>query len=279
MRFVVRHETLYRYSTPVVLGAHVVRLSPRAGHDLRSRTLVIRPQPVFVGDEVDGFGNRVSRVTFAGVPTSELSVESRFELDTRSPAYAADHASPSLPWTAWLPPAELAPYAPPWRAVDPAAAAFARDVLGQSGARPLAFLEALCATIHGRADHQIRATGDAQAPAQTLASWRGACRDFTTLFLEAARSLGMPARFCSGYQAIAGTGEGRRDLHAWPEVFVDGVGWRGWDPTQGMAVGAGHVAVCAAPDQADTMPITGTYAFTGEVLTSTLDFSVEIRTT
>ena len=88
----------------------------------------------------------------------------------------------------------------------------------------------------------------------------------------------MAGRFCSGYQAAADTPDGRRYLHAWPEIFLPGAGWRGWDPTHGISVGDGHVALCAAPDQAATMPVTGGYYF-GDAITATLDFEVTIRTT
>ena len=93
---------------------------------------------------------------------------------------------------------------------------------------------------------------------------------------RACRSLGIAARFDSGYQAQADTPDGRRHLHAWPEVFLPGLGWRGFDPTHGIAVTDGHVALCAAPDQADTMPVEG--GFYGEGITATLDYRVEIAT-
>jgi transglutaminase-like putative cysteine protease len=66
-------------------------------------------------------------------------------------------------------------------------------------------------------------------------------------------------------------------LHAWAEVFVPGAGWSAWDPTHGVPVTDGHVALCAAPDQADTMPVEGSYY--GPARTATLDFSVRIATT
>ena len=88
----------------------------------------------------------------------------------------------------------------------------------------------------------------------------------------------MHTRFVSGYQAQAETVDGQRYLHAWPEVFLPGAGYRGWDPTHGTRVGEGHVALCAAPTQAGTMPIEGGFSFDGTVVNSTLDFSVRIDT-
>ena len=277
MRFAVRHETLYRYSVPVVLAPHLLRLTPRSESQVAARSLVVTPEPIWLREENDAYGNRIARVTFSDQATGELRIESRFELETSPPPPACAPSGP-LPWT--QPPADdLAVYRPGEAGIDPAVVAFARAVGAEVGQQPVAFLDHLCRTIHARADKQIRTSGDAQAAAHTLASWQGACRDFTVLFLAAARSMGMPARFCSGYQSAAETPDGRRYLHAWPEVFLPGVGWRGWDPTHGVAAGEGHVALCAAPDQADTMPVVGGFYFAGTSITSTLDFDLRITTT
>jgi len=279
MRFAVRHETLYRYSAPVVLAPHLLRLTPRAEHQIRTRTLVVRPEPVERHEERDGYGNHVARVIFSNQATQELSIESRFELETAAPRPASE-VSERLPWTArQLAEDDLSVYRPGDASVDPLVVAFARTVAAEVGDQPVAFLNHLCRTIHARADKQIRTSGNAQGAADTLASWQGACRDFTVLFLAAVRSQGMAARFCSGYQAAAETPDGRRYLHAWAEVFVPGAGWRGWDPTHGVAAGEGHVALCAAPDQAETMPVVGGFYFSGGSITSTLDFDLRIATT
>jgi transglutaminase-like putative cysteine protease len=277
MRFAVRHETLYRYSVPVVLASHLLRLTPRAGYQIRSRSLAVWPKPVGLHEEDDAYGNQIRRVRFSEQATQELRIESRFELET-SPLELISEISEPLPWTRPLPD-NLSVYRPQDAGLDPAVIAFAQAVAAEVRQQPVAFLDHLCRTIHARADKQIRTSGDAQAAADTLASWQGACRDFTVLFLAAARSMGMPARFCSGYQSAADTPDGRRYLHAWPEVFVPGAGWRGWDPTHGVPAGEGHVALCAAPDQAETMPVVGGFSFAGSSVTSTLDFDLRITTT
>jgi transglutaminase-like putative cysteine protease len=277
MRFGVRHDTHYRYDVPVVLAPHVLRLTPRPGeHRLVNRALVIWPQPLEVRDEIDAFGNLVARVSFPNLSVSELRIDSRFELETFAPPVSAG-GLPPLPWGA-PPDAALAAFRAGPADGDPGVVAFARAMAFEAGHEPVAFLEHLCRTMYARADRQIRPTGNAQTAAQTLGSWRGACRDLTVLFLAAARSLGIPGRFCSGYQAAAETPDGRRYLHAWPEVLLPGIGWRGWDPTHGMPVGEGHVALCAAPDQEGTMPVAGGFYFNGGTVTSTLDFEVRITT-
>ena len=92
--------------------------------------------------------------------------------------------------------------------------------------------------------------------------------------MEASRSLGIPARFVSGYQAHADTPDGRRHLHSWSEVFLPGLGWQGFDPMHGLPVTDGHVALCAAPGQVATMPVEG--GFYGDGVTSTIAYDVRI---
>lgn len=259
MLFSVLHRTQYRYSAPIRLGAHVLRLAPRSdAGQLLSHDLRVRPAPVQREDRFDGFGNSVVILEFSG-ETTEFVVESRFVVDTGVPVAKTQGA-------------DVAAYLPQ--------TAIARDV--QAYAKELScgvdlegFLARLNRDLYAQTDRRIRLDGDAQSASETLRTRTGACRDLTVLFIEACRRCGLPARFISGYQARAESVDGNRHLHAWPEVFLPGVGWRGYDPTHGMPVTDGHVAICAAPDQAGTMPIAG--GFWGGPVTSTLSYSIEIE--
>lgn len=276
MRFSVRHETTYRYSVPVRLGPHVLRFTPQVDATaIRSASLAVTPMPAERRETTDRFGNRVTAVSFAE-PTDVLALVSTFELDLRTPppdAPGGDPNGPPLPWPTGQD-ADLAAYLSDG-GVDATVRAFAEAVAAESGFSVQPFLDRLNTTLFTRLDRKIRPEGAAHSPAHTLATGRGACRDLTVLFMAACRSLGIPARFVSGYQAKAETPDGRRYLHAWPEAFVPGLGWRGFDPTHGTVVTDGHVALCAAPDQAGTMPIEG--SFWGSGVTSTLEFRVEIE--
>ncbi len=272
MRFSVCHETHYRYSSPVALAAHVLRLTPRAENAaLLTHSLIIDPAPSVRQDQMDHHGNLITRLEFAGF-TDHLRIESCFDLETRAtPAQAVASVTP-LPWPSnagdpmaeFLTPADL----------DESVRAFAVGLASESGWEARGFLERLTQTLFTRMDRHIRPQGAAQSPAHTLATGKGACRDLTVLFMTACRSLGIPARFVSGYQAHADTPDGRRHLHAWAEVFLPGSGWRGFDPMHGLPVTDGHVALCAAPDQAATMPVEG--GFYGDGVTATLDYGVRI---
>lgn len=274
MRFFVRHQTVYRYSAQVKLAPHLLRFAPRpdAGR-LIERDLAIEPEPRRREETLDGFGNLVTRVEFDG-PSDAFRIESRFVIDLALAPADARAEAPALPW----PRADgeaTADYLATGE-IDGAVRAFASELATASGGEPLAFLDRLNHTLFTEIRHDIRPEGAARPPEETLRLGHGACRDLTNLFLAACRSLGMPARFVSGYQAHADTPDGRRHLHAWPEAFVSGLGWRSYDPTHGLAVADGHVALAAAPDQAGTMPVEG--GFYGDGASSTLTYQVEIAT-
>ncbi len=274
MRFSVRHDTLYRYSAPVGLAPHLLRLTPRAERvRMLASELTVEPVPAARRETVDRFGNRIIEVSFAG-PSELLRVESCFDLEISAPAPLQESRLPRLPWSC-RPQDVPAEY---WREdrEDPEVQNFAETLAAESGWAAVPFLDHLSQTLFRRFHRNIRIEGAAQAPARTLAAGRGACRDLTVLFMAACRSLGIAARFVSGYQAHAETADGDRHLHAWPEALLSDAGWRGFDPTHGTAVSDGHVALCAAPEQPATMPIEG--GFYGDGVTATLDYRVRIAT-
>ena len=273
-RWAIRHETIYRYSTGVVFAPHVLRLSPRPeGVRTLARTLQITPTPSELTDFSDAFGNTCTRVTFGSDAADELRIESRVEVQTLArPVQGFGVGLPPLPWTS---PGfdSLALFRQPDGSAE--VAALAQKLALEVGGAPLAFFERLSTTLYATIDRQIRIEGAAQTPAQTLATGRGACRDLTVLYLAVCRSLGIAGRFVSGYQGQEASPDGKRHLHAWPEVFVPELGWLGWDPTHGVAAGPGHVALCVAPEQAATMPVEGGFYFNGPTVTSTLGHSIE----
>ena len=79
------------------------------------------------------------------------------------------------------------------------------------------------------------------------------------LFAAACRLQGLRVRFVSGYQARSERGGGKRYMHAWPEVYLPGLGWRGFDPAHGTDVGDAHVAVEAAADPEGAAPVSGSF--------------------
>lgn len=151
---------------------------------------------------------------------------------------------------------------------------FAKKILKEVDFDTIAFLRTLCSQIHEMIDRVLRPTGEPHSPEDLLQTGKGACRDVTVFFMDACRSLGLPARFTSGY--FYGDEEfSNRQLHAWAEVFLPGGGWRGYDPTIGLAVADHHVALASSPDPYLTAPTSGSYRGTGA--DSTLEFDITME--
>jgi transglutaminase-like putative cysteine protease len=277
MRFTIRHHTHYRYSHPVQLGPQRLRFHPRddgaqwvSGHQMR-----INPTPTGRNDHLDIEGNRVTQIWFEQ-ETDQLEIDVTMEVETlRHNAFdfllvpeaaelPIDHEHDLICARAYL--ERIEP--------DDAVTAFAAELSVAVERDTLSFLDRLNRQLFAEFTHMHRDTGAPQSPALTLQSRRGACRDLAVLFVDCCRAEGIAARFASGYQKGHLQSE-RRHLHAWPEVYLPGAGWRGFDPTHGEAVADTHVTAAAAAHARDTMPVTG--SFSGEGVSSTLDYTVEIQ--
>lgn len=259
MRFAIRHLTCYRYSRPVQLGPQTLRLRPRCDGavQLEHHSLILDPAPAGRSEWLDNEGNVVTQVWFAA-PSDHLRIESTLTaLTTRHNPY--DYL-PAVDGGALYGPglcARLAPYLAPLEGA-PAVRALASR-LGGAGDDPRAFLDTLNRHLFEQLEREIRELGPPQSPGQTLKSGIGACRDLAVLFIEVCRLQGIAARFVSGYQRGDTTRE-RRYMHAWPEVYLRGGGWRGYDPTHGLAVADAHLPVAAAADPAAAAPLEGSFA-------------------
>jgi len=279
MRFEIAHSTRYSYSLPVGLGPQTVRLRPRPDGGLRELdwALQVDPQPHLRSDQLDAEGNLVTRLWFTG-ETRHLTIVARILAETSrlNPFdFIPDLGTNRLPMVYAAPvAAALAPYLTK-DAPDATVRALAAQLQGVSDGSPASFLMELNRWIFREIEREIRDQGSPQSPARTLRLRRGACRDQTVLFAAVARAAGLAARFVSGYQDKSAMDTERRYLHAWPEVYLPGGGWRGFDPTRGIAVADGHVPVAASANPAGAAPVEGSYL--GAAL-SELMFQLDIRT-
>jgi transglutaminase-like putative cysteine protease len=258
MRISVVHSTVYRYQDPVHPEPHTFRLRPRedAAQHLVRFTLEISPSPAGMSECLDQDGNVVTEAWFNG-PLTELAARSSFEVETRrqNPFDFLPNGKPA----AYPEPlrSALVPYL---EAGDPAGpvSGFARAIAEAESLDTLPFLTALNQRLFESFHHVTRDDGPAHPPEITLREREGTCRDLAVLFCSACRSMGIAARFVSGYEREAAL-QSRADMHAWAEVYLQGGGWRGYDPSQGLAVATAHVAVAAAADPRLAAPISGLY--------------------
>lgn len=258
MRVALTHSTIYRYDAPVNLEPHTVRLRPRhdASQRLVSYAITVLPEPAGWSLCLDQDGNVISEIRFSQ-PVQHLTVESTFEVETlRENPFDYLVRGPGMfglpAWYSEPVQQALAPYLQPAGAIQ----AFAAD-LGR-GASPVSFLTALNDHIHNHFRYEARDEGEPRTAEETLREGSGSCRDLAVLFSEAARTMGIAARFVSGYEVSDSAGN-ETNMHAWSEVYLEGGGWRGYDPSSGLAVSTSHVAVAAAADPRLAAPITGTY--------------------
>ncbi|HEV8360186.1 MAG TPA: transglutaminase family protein [Candidatus Thermoplasmatota archaeon] len=273
----VEHLTRYTYSAPVTLDRQLVRLKPRsdAYQQLKRFELKLQPASARSWEETDAEGNAVMHVQ-VHEPVTLFEVVSRALVETRAPAPLPDEAPAAalrfpLHYPADTPPAVLA-YAGPVT-TDPAVNRFAAEVADGARWEVLPFLALLAARIQRTHAYQLRYEGPPRPAAATLERREGACRDFAVLYIDACRAFGVASRFVSGYRLRDPDGVGR-ELHAWVEAYVPGVGWRGFDPTSGRPVADDHVAI-AAGTPATAAPVTGT--FWGSGVSSQLLATVEAR--
>ena len=276
MYFTIHHRTSYRYSQPVLLSPHQLRFCPRDDGAQRvvDYQLKIWPAPAGCNEHIDLEGNRVTQVWF-GSKTDTLNIDMSLHVETlrRNPFdFILDESAVSLPIghthdsicaTAYLERIEM----------HDAVTAFAAELSLAVDRDTLRFLDHLNRQLFADFEHIHRETGTPQSPAVTLQTRQGACRDLAVLFVDCCRAEGLVARFASGYQRGNLQNE-RRHLHAWPEVYLPGAGWRGYDPTHGEAIADTHITIAAAAHPRETMSVSG--VFTGLGATSTLDYDLRI---
>ncbi|MBA2351479.1 MAG: transglutaminase family protein [Burkholderiales bacterium] len=293
----IEHSLHYRYSEPVYLEPYIARLAPRndAGQVAKSFELQVEPQPQHLSLNVDLDGTLSHCLHFRGVH-DRLSLTTRAVVETlRGNPFdflLHDAAFGRLPpaYPARLR-AALQNYL--LRAMgdgktDDEIAALSREVALDHRDSTFDFLTGLTRVIHRTCQTEYRASGAPRSAAETLALASGTCRDLAVLWMDACRAVGLAARFVSGYMLDVSDDEKRKDakrrrkrttenatqyLHAWAEVYLPGGGWRGFDPSTGLAVADRHVALAASADPALAAP--GQGAFLGTA-TSELKTAVAV---
>jgi transglutaminase-like putative cysteine protease len=157
---------------------------------------------------------------------------------------------------------------------DGAVDELAQRLLTESDDNTLSFLYHMTDNLHRDFAQVVRLVGEALPPGKTLRRKEGACRDLTVLFIDLCRSLGIAARFVSGYKYDPDSKDSF-ELHAWAEVFLPGAGWRGYDPSLGLAVADTHIALASGPGHAEAGAVTGT--FRGSNVLSKLTYQVNME--
>jgi transglutaminase-like putative cysteine protease len=264
----VRHVSIYRYSEPVRLGEHWMMFRPRESHDLRlvSTGLEISPRPKTLRWLHDVFDNSVAIATFEDA-TTELRFESTVTLEhfeVRLPDYQLEAEAQFFPFAYSAEDRSNLERALERRYPSDDVAAWAAGFL--TGSEPIgtmALLRAMTLATREHFDYSRRVERGVQTPSETLLRRRGSCRDFALFMIEAVRSLGLAARFVSGYIFVPEIDPsktiGGGATHAWLQIYLPGAGWVDFDPTNSIIGNRNLIRVAVAWDPADALPLWGTF--------------------
>ncbi len=271
MNYHITHRTLYEYAAPVSVSHHVARLEPRATptQSCESFTLHIFPEPTLRKARADYFGNQLCFFAIQEIHSKlEIITSSRVTVHPRKPTQNESTA----PWESVsemfrdpVSPEVVEPYqfvfdSPQIRAslelADYARESFGKDTPLLAGARDLT------RRIFEDFKFDPRATPVATPLEEVWKNRRGVCQDFAHLGIACLRSLGLPARYVSGYLRTLPP-EGKERLigadasHAWFRVFCPGIGWVDFDPTNNVQPAEEHIVVAFGRDFGDVSPVAG----------------------
>jgi transglutaminase-like putative cysteine protease len=279
----LRHVTAYRYAQPVELASHLIHLKPRtlAGQRVLSARLTCVPEPDHHTETHDHFGNAATRL-FLATPheafevTSESRVEVNFAVPPAVPASLEEIVAEAGG-------AETADFLMPTATIPLLEEARALAAPSFPPGRPLiAGLVELTQRMQEEFTFQAGVTSITTSISEVLRSRRGVCQDFTQVMLAGLRSLGLPARYMSGYvRTQPPLGEPRRrgadQSHAWVSAWLGaGHGWLQLDPTNGIVVRDEHVVLAWGRDFTDISPLRGVLLGGGDhELTVQVDLEAE----
>lgn len=274
----IRHQLRYAYDQPVFLEPMTVRLTPRqdATQRLLQHELYVTPSAQGAASTVEPDGTDARCLWLTGQhATLTISSESLVETLRSNPFdfLVTHNEAMTLPASY---PTSLTHVLAPYRSEhnDGTVQRWANDVCERSQHKTLHFLSLLTQEIYSTFHVVNRPKGDPFTPQLTLTQRTGACRDVAMLFIAACRSQGLAVRFVSGYSLHHPPEVTEHELHAWVEVYLPGGGWRGYDPSLGLAVADGHVAVASGPDHLLAAPIAGSFRGTG--VRSTLEYDITL---
>jgi transglutaminase-like putative cysteine protease len=279
MHYKITHTTTYNYSEPVRVCHNYVMLTPREDLHVRcqSHRLVIRPTPLLSGRRKDYFGNTVhsfsieenhrqltvtatSRVAVDEIPRPDPEASTPWEQIAEGTARQTDaHWWEACPFVFDSPRVQR----------DPRYRDFAEESF--SAGRPIvAAAQDLVRRIHAGFQYDPQATSVTTSTEEAFQLRRGVCQDFAHIAIACLRSLGLPARYVSGYlRTIPPPGEPRRvgvdQSHAWVSLYTGPeLQWMDFDPTNNAPCSTDHVPVAWGRDYSDVVPMKGVVLGGGE---------------
>ena len=250
MRIRIWHDTTYRYSWPVTGVIQTLRLTPRnteGQYVMGWRIDVSADCPLTC--HVDAFGNVTHTLTADG-PLDQLVVHVEGEVEIEDTNGVVKGTVEPFPPSLFLRETPLTEPNDEIRVICPRGHRQRRP-------GPLPMLHALLDTLPETITFDTDPTHAHTTAAEAFAIKRGVCQDISHIFIASARSLGIPARYVSGYFHRADGMNEQQAGHAWAEAFVDGLGWIAFDATNGMCPTDAYLRVAVGLDYLSAAPVRG----------------------
>ncbi|MBD3728880.1 MAG: transglutaminase family protein [Sphingomonadales bacterium] len=258
MRLSIRHTTRYTFTEPVAHALQRLRLTPK--HTQGQQILSWEMEYENAKEELSYEDQNHNMVTLISVEpgASEVAIHCRGEVQTQDQSGVIGRHAGHLPLWHFMGQTGLTRPGPRIRAL-------ARS-LESLQERRLDFLHALSAQILEAVEYRTGQTDVGTTAEEAAAAGQGVCQDHAHIFIGAARLFEIPARYVSGYLMMNDRIE-QEATHAWAEAHVDGLGWVGFDISNGICPDPRYVRVATGRDYADAAPITGiTFGSTAEDL-------------
>jgi transglutaminase-like putative cysteine protease len=265
MRIRISHLTSYVYGTPATSVIQMLRLTPR-NHDGQyvARWRIDVSIDCRLDQHEDAFGNLTHTFSTDG-PFSDLAVMVEGEVETRDTQGIVRGTVERFPPSLYLRATALT-------TPDAGICAFAAASRDAEDGNVLNLLHHMLERLHDDVAYDTDPTHAATTAAEAFALKRGVCQDLTHIFIAAARSLAIPARYVGGYFHRDDGVDEQEAGHAWAEAFVPGLGWVAFDAANGLCATDAHVRVAVGLDYLGAAPLRGTrYGGGGEVM------SVKVR--
>jgi transglutaminase-like putative cysteine protease len=268
-RIRIQHLTEYLFPVPVNLNKHKLLIRPREGHDVRIESSKLNIFPDYtVKWKRDVFDNSLADVTFK-MPSDKLTIASEVVIQHYEHApfdfmvedYAINYPFNYLENES----SDLLAFQQMIYVNDQSTINHWLSQFNYLGMNTFGLLMLLNQTICNTFRYQMREEAGVQSPAYTLQIGSGSCRDYATLLIEACRALGLASRFVSGYLHAPSTEVGHASTHAWVEVYLPGIGWKGFDPTIGEVTSNKHIAIAVARNPESVPPVAGSFTSYGTV--------------
>lgn len=248
MRIRIDHATRYAYARPARFIVQMLRLTPKSceGQQVRDWRIETDVDARLRRGE-DAFGNIVHSL-YTERPTNELTIRVTGEVSTVDTGGVVRGQAERLSPLVFL-------RDTPLTQADPAIVDFALAI--PEGA-PLGRLHALMGALHQDVAFEVGSTSATHTAAEAFAQRRGVCQDHAQIFIAAARLLDIPARYVSGHLSRQDGQHDQDAAHAWAEAWVEGLGWVGFDPANGICPTQHYVRVAVGLDALGATPIRGT---------------------